>query len=201
MTGKPSTASLERVLEKRGWETPETRTVTIRFTPEQALSMPWFGRVRLPSPEYEIFPWVELRRQERVELERSQAESPWIPTGLEPWRHDVYGFDEASSLGLRHRGRVAGWVINHRVSSAVVRFTCSFMRKDLGRRGRILPLYSASILALRESGCRHCIFVTPVGYSSMVEFIKRRGAPWAEFFAETRGSTKVLASSEMEAAG
>ena len=46
-----------------------------------------------------------------------------------------------SSLGLRYRGEVVGWVINHRMDERTVRFTCSFMRRDLARRAAILALY------------------------------------------------------------
>jgi GNAT superfamily N-acetyltransferase len=198
MTGKETVGALERVLQKRGWSPPETRTLTLRFTPDEAAGTPWFGRLSLPSPEYEIFSWKELRPEERVELERSQAERSWIASGLEPWRHDAHGFDAASSVGLRYRGSVVGWVINHRIAPDAVRFTCSFMRRDLGRRGRILPLYSESIRRLREDGCRMCTFVTPTEYRSMIEFIKRRCAPWAGLSAETRGSSKLLTAEDGE---
>lgn len=192
MTGKDSIAAVERILEKRGWSEPEARTVTLKFTPEQALATPWFGRVRL-SDDYEIFPWTELTEEERLELQRTQAESGWIAAGLEPWKHDARGFDPVSSLGLRYEGDVVGWVINHRLSPRRVRFTCSYMRKDLGRRGRILPLFTRSLEALREEGCEECMFVTPVSYDTMVRFVRRRCAKWASFFGETRGSRKILA--------
>jgi GNAT superfamily N-acetyltransferase len=193
MLGKPSIPALERVLEKRSWSPPATRTVTLRFTPEQALETAWFGRLRLRPPAYEIFPWVELTDEERAELKRSQAESPWIAPGLEPWRHDRAGFDSVSSVGLRYQGKVVGWVINHEIEPGLVRFTCSFMRRDLARHGRIMPLYTEAIERLRAAGCRECMFITPLGYEEMVNFVKRRCAPWATSFAETRGSGKTLA--------
>jgi GNAT superfamily N-acetyltransferase/predicted GNAT family acetyltransferase len=191
MTGKPTIAAVERILDKRGWTAPAVRTVTLRFTPDEALSTRWFGRVRL-SGDYEIFSWTELTATERDELQRSQAESKWIPEGLEPWRHDAHSFDPLSSVGLRYKGQVVGWVINHRVGTDTVRFTCSFVRKDLGRRGRILPLYTESIRRLRTAGCKTCTFITPVEYETMVDFARQRCAPWASYFGETCGSTKAL---------
>ncbi len=191
MGERPGSAALTRVLAKRGWSAPAVRTVTLRFTPQGARNTPWFGRVRL-SHEYQIFPWAELTSREREQLQRSQADSPWIPPGLEPWMHDRHSFDPISSLGLRHRGRVVGWVINHRVSPSTVRFTCSFMRKDLGRRGRILPLYTASLERLDEAGCKDCLFITPVEFPTMVSFVKDRCAPWEGFLTETYGVSKRL---------
>jgi GNAT superfamily N-acetyltransferase len=192
MGGRPGNGALERVLAKRAFSVPSVRTVTLRFTPRGARNTPWYGRVRL-SDEYQIFPWSELLAEERAEIRRSQAEKPWIPPGLEPWMHDRHSFDPVSSLGLRHAGRVVGWLINHRISPGSVRFTCSFMRKDLGRRGRILPLYTAALQRLEEAGCEECLFITPVEFPSMVKFVKERCAPWEGVLAETYGVTKQLA--------
>jgi GNAT superfamily N-acetyltransferase len=191
MGGRPGNAALERVLAKRGWSAPTVRTVTLRFTPKGARNTPWYGRIRL-SDEYHIFLWSELRPEERAEIRRSQAEKQWIPPGLEPWMHDHHSFDPVSSLGLRYRGRVVGWVINHRVSPTTVRFTCSFMRKDLGRRARIMPLYTASLERLEESGCQECLFITPVEFPTMVSFVKDRCAPWEGVLSETYGVSKQL---------
>ncbi|HET7293932.1 MAG TPA: GNAT family N-acetyltransferase [Vicinamibacteria bacterium] len=191
MGNRPGNDALLRVLAKLGWSAPEVRTVTLRFSPRGARNCPWYGRVKL-SHEYEIFPWTALLPREREELQRSQAEAPWIPAGLVPWEHDFHSFDPVSSLGLRYRGQVVGWVINHRVPPATVRFTCSFMRKDLGRRGRILPLYTASLERLEAAGCTDCLFITPMMFETMVDFVRNRCAPWEGVLTETYGVSKRL---------
>ena len=193
MGNRPGNAALSRVFAKRGWSAPEVRTVTLRFSPRGARDTPWYGRVRL-SQEYQIFPWTELTPGEREQLQRSQADSRWIPAGLVPWDHDFHSFDPVSSVGLRYRGQVVGWVINHRVPPATVRFTCSFMRKDLGRRGRILPLYTASLERLEAAGCTDCLFITPMVFPTMVDFVRNRCAPWTGVLTETYGVSKRLAS-------
>jgi GNAT superfamily N-acetyltransferase len=192
MTGRPATAAVERILQKCGWASPVTRAITVRFTPEEATRTPWFKRVALPPGHYEIFPWTDLKPEERALIKSSHELTPWIDRGLEPWQHDYYGFDPISSLGLRHHGTVAGWVINHRISIGCVRFTCSFIRDDLRRRGRILPLYTESILRVSQAGIGECSLVTPLEYSHMAAFLKRRCASAVHFFAETRASAKLL---------
>jgi GNAT superfamily N-acetyltransferase len=190
MTGKPGIAVMERIFWKRGFQAPQARTVTLRFTPEEALATPWFSRVKLGSA-FSVFPWKDLPPEERQSLVESNAKTPWVAPGLEAWRHDRQ-FDPVSSLGLRRNGQVVGWVINHQVAPDVVRFTCSYMGYGLGRRGRIMPLYTQSLERLRGTSVRYCTFVTPVTYVTMVEFVKKRCAPWASFFGETRGVTKKL---------
>lgn len=190
-TGKPSIPAVERILAKRGWDAPSLRTLSVRFTLQEAVSTPWYGRLHPPKGA-EIFPWAELTAAERAELQESNRRSPWIPNSLQPWRHDALGFDAVSSLGLRYKGQVVGWMINHRMDESTVRFTCSFMRQDLSRRARILPLYSEAIRRLYEAGCQRGTFVTPTVYPGMIDFIRQHIAPYVTFVGETRGTRKNL---------
>lgn len=194
MTGRASIAAVERILAKREWDTPAMRTLTVRFTPDEARTTEWYGRVRLPRGA-EIVAWTEVTPEERQAIAETNAASPWIAEGLEPWAHDARGFDEVSSLGLRHRGAVVGWVINHRLPDGTTRFTCSFMRGDLARRAAILPLYTESIERVRASGGAWCMFITPVKYAEMIDFLRTRCASWVSFVGETRGVSKRLAPS------
>ena len=74
-----------------------------------------------------------------------------------------------------------------RLYADTVRFTCSWMRDDMRGLARILPLYTESLKRLMASGtCNWCMFVTPVAYTGMVEFVKRRCAKWGSFFGETK---------------
>lgn len=198
-TGKPEIDTVERLFSRRGWHDPIARTVTVRFSPAQALATNWFGRLEFPRDDYEIIAWTDVRPDEREALMQEQRDEQWIPSGLEPWRHDRLGFDEVSSVGLRYKGRLAGWVINHRVAADTVRFTCSWMRNDMRGLARILPLYTESLRRLLDSGaCSTCMFITPVAYTGMVEFVRRRCAKWGSFFGETKGTYKtgLLGSSQ-----
>jgi GNAT superfamily N-acetyltransferase len=195
MTGKASIAAVERIFAKRGWETPELRTVTVKFTMQEALATPWYGRMRLLLASAEVFCWKDLTADERRRLVESNERAPWIPKGLEPWRHDIIGFEPVSSLGLRYRGEVVGWVINHQVDARTVRLTCSFMRKELSPR--IVPLYSEVLRRLSEAGCEFCTFITPTVYPGMLEFIQRHCAPYASFTGETRGTRKLLTTGQV----
>ncbi len=195
MTGKPAIPAFERVLAKRGWETPATRTISVRFTVAQIDTFPWLNRYRLPAG-LTIFPWAELTEDDRDALRRSQAARRWIASDLQPWDHDSYGFEPLTSLGLRGPDGVVGWVINHAISETTLRFTCSYIRKDLGRRGRILPVYSESLTRARHTQFEDCTFVAPVQHPTMVRFVHKWMEPWVSFVGETRGSAKRLAAPE-----
>ena len=191
-TGKPSIAAVERIFEKRGWESPVLRSLTVKFTIAEGISTPWYGRMGLLPRGAEIFSWSDLTGAERRHLRESNERAPWIANGLQPWRHDAIGFDPVSSVGLRYRGEVVGWVINHQIDPRTVRFTCSFMRHDLSRRARIVPLYSEAIRRLSETACEACTLITPTVYPGMVEFVRRHCSPYVGFTGETRGTRKPL---------
>jgi len=192
MTGQASQAALERVLAKRGWEEPERRMLTVRMRLEDVKRADWYGRYRL-GPEYEIFPWAELLPEERERLLVTQRETGWIKPDLEPWRFDAEGFEPVSSVGVRKDGEVVGWVINHAMSDRVVRFTCSFIRRDLGRRGKIVPAYTESARRAAER-FSELTFTVPIQHEGMSGFLTRWCAPFATFSGETRGTRKALSS-------
>jgi GNAT superfamily N-acetyltransferase len=188
MTGKADVAAIERVFVKRGWQPPAMRTYTLRFTTDDAERMPWFGRVPLRDRDFEMFAWGELGQPERDALIASQQARPWIPEGLEFWRHDHAGFDPVSSLGLRYRGAVVGWTINHRIAADTTRISGAFVRDDLSRRGRLMALWTESITRMKDDGVRWITSITPHQLAPMVAFLARRCAPWATFCGETRGT-------------
>ncbi len=193
-TGKPSIAAFERILWKRGWQAPEARTLSVRFTPQTALGAEVFEERRMAAiaAGLELFSWADLSADEKGAIRASHERAPWITPLLAPWRFEGAELDPISSVGARKGGEVVGWVLNHRVAPGLVRFTCSFMRKNLSRRGRIVPLYRESLRRLAATDCRLCTFVTPVEYEGMIGFIQRWIVPVAEFLAETRGSRKRL---------
>jgi hypothetical protein len=192
MTEQPGTPALERVLAKSGWETPVPRMLTARFSLDAARRTDWYGRYPL-TEGFEVFPWGELSREERDALRASQEERAWIKPDLVPWNHDTYGFEPVSSLGVRYRGELVGWVINHALSPKVVRFTCSFIRRDLGRRGKLVPAFSESIRRLSEkTEYEECSLTVPLIHSGMAGFLRRWCAPLCSFVAETRGVGKAL---------
>lgn len=188
----PGSVAFERVLAARGWTAPQPRTLLMRFTVEQAQQFPWLNRYPVREG-CEIFPWRELTADERDQLVDSQRQRGWIAEDLVPWRWDGQGFEPVTSVGMRSPEGVVGWVINHAINGSTLRFTCSYIRKDYGRRGRILPLYSESINRIKETRFTSCSFVAPLHHATMAAFVHRWMAPWAGVLQQTLGSTKALA--------
>jgi GNAT superfamily N-acetyltransferase len=178
MTGQPTTPVLEHLLQKCDWQPPQPRMLMCRGD-NKVLEAEWVRKYsHLPS-SYSIFPWEEITEQERQTIKQQQETQPWIPEDLIPFQYEN-NFDPLNSLGLRYQGQVVGWVINHRFSSDTIRYTCSFVRKDLQKMGRIISLYAEAGKRQCKANIFKCIWTVPLQHEGMVNF------------EETRGSFKAL---------
>ena len=190
MAGQPSTAAVERVLAKRGWEPPAPRMHVLRSNLESIDRARWMTRARL-APAFETFLWKDLTAAERAAVERRQATHP-VPREVYPFNVSP-AIEPHTSLGVRHQGEVVGWVVNHRYDQKTVRFTCSYLRDELQGRGRLVAVYAESINRCRPVGITDAIWTIPVEFRAMVAFMRRHLLPYATEATETRGSRKRLA--------
>ena len=192
MTGRPETEYLERILQRRNWTPPELRMSILKGTLEEFQSTPWYGRYR--STGLEFFPWAELDEGALEALKESQSATGWIAADLCPWEYKTVDLDVASSIGIRYKGEIVGWILNHRLSEGVIRFTCSFVRQDLARKAKFVPALSESIRRARNAGYTRFMFAVPGHHRAMHDFACRWCAPWLSFQGETRYTSKTIES-------
>jgi hypothetical protein len=157
-----------------------------------------YSRLRAGLAPAVIFPWTELTGVQRERLRRGQEAEPWIPDGLLPYVHEQ-GCDPETSFGLRLDDDVAGWMLTHRISPLVVRYTCCYARPKVQQHGGSLVLVRAAIEAHVR---RTPEALRPVGYGTwtvslrqqdFATFVRRRMAPYLLSLTEIRESHKALA--------
>jgi GNAT superfamily N-acetyltransferase len=191
ITGKSTTPALERLLQKCNWTCPQPRMLICKGQAEVIIQAPWMKRYsRLPS-SYSIFPWLEITQEERQAIQQQQETQPWIPEDLIPFQYEK-DLEPITSLGLRYQGQVVGWMINHRLSPDTIRYTCSFVRKDLQKMGRIISLYAEAAKLQVQAKISNVIWTVPVAHESMANFVKHRWAPYLASLGETKGTFKFL---------
>lgn len=190
ITGKPTTPALERLLQKCNWVPPQPRMLVCKSTIEMIVNAPWMHRYSLPS-SFTIFPLTELTEDDRLSIQQRQVEEPWIPQDLIPFRHEE-NLEPLNSVGLRYKGEVVGWVITHRLDPDTIRYTCSFVRLDLQKMGRIIPLYVEAIKRQYQANILKGIWTVPFCHTAMINFVKRRMADYMESIEESRGSFKLI---------
>jgi hypothetical protein len=147
-------------------------------------------KTKLPD-SYSIFPWSEITEAERLALQKPEERFPWIPETLIPFIHEE-NFEPLNSLGLRYQGELVGWMITHRVSVDTIRYACGFLRPDLQKMGRFIPLLANAIHIQNKANILNCICVVSLQRNAMVNFVKKRMAPYLTSLKESQESYKLL---------
>lgn len=185
----PAAPAVRRLLAARGWSAPEPRLrlgkADARLAGAAAL------RPRPLPAGYEVFPWSELAAAERRDVVERQQRAEWFPPALSPFQMEER-LEPALSFGLRHGGRVVGWLIAHRVGDDLVQCTSLFVEAGHRRGGRGVALLAAGIERFLASGVPRAIFMVEVGNPAMLRFFERRLRPHLAAEAELLGSSRAL---------
>lgn len=182
---------IECLLKAHGWSAPAPRMTLCKAG--NAILTARFMRRRPLDPDFAIVPWRELTTADEAEILREQADRPWFPERLSPFQEREIQ-EPMNSLGLRHRGLVAGWMITHRVAADTVRYTSLFVRDELRGRGASMALVrEATFLQLAALGpASFAMFGVLVDNPEMRRFVDRVMAPFLVDRFETVGRTKRL---------
>lgn len=189
-----SAPALEAVLRKRGWEPPAIRMILCKSDAAHILQAPWIRSARLGSG-LEMFPWRELAPEMRDWIKAREGTPGWHPPTLSPFKDEQY-YDPETSLGLRSRGELAGWVITHRVIPGSLRYTNVFVRQDVRWRAPHLPMVAEAIRRQIASSyyadTPYGMFNQPVDDPAVHRFFVRRLQPYVISVKESKGSWKRL---------
>ncbi|MGK7941446.1 MAG: GNAT family N-acetyltransferase [Crocosphaera sp.] len=173
-----TTLALKKILTNHHWSFPKPRMLICVGTRESIENAPWLNfDTRLPT-KYEIFPWVELSNTEKKLIKKSQEKSPWYPEILSPFKEE-HLIEPINSLGLKYKNEVVGWLITHRINHETVRYTSLFVKKELQKLGRAIPLFTKAIkLQVNKTNTSQATFTVVLDNQAMIEFVKRRIKPY-----------------------
>ncbi|MBW4458437.1 MAG: GNAT family N-acetyltransferase [Nostoc indistinguendum CM1-VF10] len=196
-----TTLALEQILASCGWSTPKPRMLvglntymSIENTPLVGVIKNCLNRYCLPA-SFAIFPWLELTLAERETIENQQGTFGWHPEFLSPFNEEDI-LEPCNSLGLRYQEQVVGWIITHRVTVNTVRYTSLFVRQDLQRLGRAIPLmFTAFLLQLKIKDATKAIFTVRADNAAMLRFVHKRIAPNLASIRQSMETSKLLNAS------
>jgi GNAT superfamily N-acetyltransferase len=192
-TGQKSIPAFEHLLQKNSWLEPEVQQLICKCNNE-ILTAPWLEKDYSLPDSFTIFSWADITAQERLLIQQQQTLDPWIPPDLVPFQYEE-NLERCNSLGVRFQEQVVGWLLTHRTAHDTIRYTCSFIRKDLQGLGRIVPLY---IEALKRQSMflpnSRVTWTVPIFHTSMVNFVKKYLAPYINSLEESKISYKVLSN-------
>jgi GNAT superfamily N-acetyltransferase len=195
--GRPNRDVLEHILQNLGYETPLFTGLMCRVTDGgiKLRQAPWLKEPMLPS-SFEIFLWKDLTEEDRKSIVSRQEERKWYPHSLSPFGYN-YQIEYLNSLGLRHRGKVVGWIINHRIFPDTIRYTTLFVREDLQPFGLSISLLIESmrhhVFGEESKRAPRAVFKVPAGFAGMIRFARKKMAPYVDEVNELVKTGKELA--------
>ncbi len=173
-----TTAALEPMLSKLGWQRPQLAFLLMPTTIELISQAEWLNKYPLES-EFSLFPWEELTVAEREQLQ-------WLdfPASLSPLS-DVRRLERLNSFGLRHQGQLVGRMVNHRVAVDTIRYSSLFVAKRFRARARGISLLSTAIQRQIVSPVTNYTFAVAENVA-MLRFVQRHLQPDLTGVSESR---------------
>lgn len=185
-TVRPDDQGVLHFLKKSGWDTVRLQGLICRTSVANAFETPWLVRARIPAG-YKVVPWTTVSEHARPQIESgltsARNSDNWVPHDLNPYSFEDQ-LHKATSLALLDEqagDSVRGWVITHRVSNDLIRWTCSFVAPELQQRGLIVPLWHEVAKRQRAvEGAERFCFTVRMDQPRMARFVTRRMRPWLE---------------------
>jgi GNAT superfamily N-acetyltransferase len=178
--------SLEPMLRKLNWEPPQMNYLLGQTTTDKISQAPWLHKYPLPAA-LTVFPWSEVTAEERQQI----LQQGGYPESLSPFGNDPR-IEPLNSLGLRYNGEVVGWMICHRVAPDTIRYSVLYVWERFQKLGRGISLMAEAIKRQIASPVGYYNFAVSAEHPQMLQFVKRRLAPYLSGLSESRQSLKQL---------
>jgi GNAT superfamily N-acetyltransferase len=179
-----TTSDLEHILHSRGWKGPHVVLKRYRFD-GWSFNPPWLSKPYQLPPDFRLFPWKELRPNERKKL-LHWHEQQRFPQLISPFGPDEALIEPLNSLGLRYKDEVVGWMITHRLAPDTIRFSALYIEKPFSLTEAWIKLLIEAINLQRFSPVQWAVFEINVmeNVPGWNRFVIRRLGPYAESISE-----------------
>jgi GNAT superfamily N-acetyltransferase len=166
---------IEKLLARSGWHFAGPSSILCHAYGQRMLEAPWLAEAKLPE-EMTMFPWLELKPSERAAMLTRQASERWFPENLSPfWNESSIA---GCSVGMRYKGRVAGWCVTWKFEGDTLRWWRMFVEPELQRTGRAVPLLAETIRRAPSYGFHYGLWSMRTDNQAMMRLFRRRMRPW-----------------------
>lgn len=175
----PTTEPFEKILEENQWEKGVLAIVKLYFN-AVTFNPPWIHN-SYPLPEgCELFDWKNLTKEERKDLEYL-VDQRAIPGYLSPFiKESLIHYN--TSVGLRFKGEVIGWMITHWHENDTIEFRSLFVFRDYYAGAYAMRLLSEAIHRTQKNPPRYARMdvYMPMADTRWLKFIRQRLMPYTE---------------------
>lgn len=179
-TNAPMAENIEAALKRAGWDEPYLMMVRCHFD-VQGFNPSWYERYRRVSlpPSFQLFPWNELKDGERHRLYQQQQQGTF-PSSVSPF-HSESKIHFSSSVGMRYKGEVIGWLITSCADPDTVNFSSFYVEGDYRFSKVAISLLIASIERLKSTEIPKAILDVNLWQVDQhwIDFVKKRLVPQA----------------------
>jgi len=175
----PSTPALEKVLAACDWKPAKPFLIECLYN-SFTFDPPWIHTpYKLPT-SMEEFLWSDLTKEERLQILHDERRGV-IPLPVLPFRKE-HLIEPLNSLGLRHEGRVIGWIITHRTSPDKIVYQALYIERSFHFLGPGVKLLIDSMLIQKKLPIQWAAFMLPLiqVHPAWIQFINRRLIPYAD---------------------
>ncbi len=181
---------LKKILEKQGWTSPKEELVVVRGEAVKVTRLFMDDRLVLPEG-YRFMPFSALSRKEKERIKEKKRTKNWYPDYLDPFIYENT-INTATSLILKYREEVVGWVVSHLITKELNEFTNLFL--DQAHRS-----YKLAHLLMRETinlqvatGTPYFLITSKANDNPMARFLIRHAPHTGVFFTKSLRSAKIL---------
>lgn len=189
----PNFSFIQKVLKNKDWIKPKLFVIRYFFDC-YTFNPPWYDHPPKLPRSYKLFPWKDLKKTERVQLEQEYNQGHFSDS-ISPFQKENT-IEYTNSLGLRYKNEVIGWSITHTIATDTVKYTALYVKPQFQFLGYPIRLLVESIKLQQKSSKKWSLFeinledVEP----SWLKFVQKRLAPYALRTDETYQSWKALRS-------
>ena len=168
-----SQPQITTTLHHLDWQDIEKKLWLTKFSVDRFVKMAWCKNMKPLPAAYDIFLWSTLSKQDEQHIVARQKNENWYPKELPPI-FDTAMFDPKTSVGLRLKGEVVGWMMTNRVNDRIIEYNSLFVSPELQRLGRGMHLIVDAIKRQHVLGMEYGIFQVLSNNVAMRGFIEKR---------------------------
>jgi len=164
--------TMSKLLNKVGWNAPEERLVMVKLHYNQVKDLPWFQIKDCPE-NFEIDKWLGLLPQDHEYIKYKKTTENWYPDVLSPFQLPHLVAD-VSSLVLKYKNQIVGWLIAHSIDNKTVQITSFFVDKEHRNTRASLAIIVQAVEGFYHAGiAEQAMFMFESSNSQMGTLIKK----------------------------
>jgi hypothetical protein len=169
---------IEKILQVNQWKGPRPFLIQANF--DTLAFDPPLLNLNLSYPiGYKEFLWKDLKEKQREDLLYREYQGHFSKA-ISPFKEES-NIEMTNSLGLEYKDRVIGWMITHRVSPEIVRYTALYVEPSHKSKGPIIKLLTDSMILHKKHPTKWAVIEIPYlqVHPSWIDFVKKRILPYA----------------------